>query len=317
MDQLEALRNQVAALGKQNAARLESYLGGLTKSGLTKLLSVLASWNQVNDTAIMMASPAVVRKFIQAQALAGRSGRPIKPVTIRIMLRSISDLHVKVLEVTDPVSHILVSSEMKAIFREKGSRGKAIHPLRIKGDVKDIAADEPLPGSILYMLRSMQGDDSPWNLRTRVMLGLGADTGRPRRDYVRLRVGDLTVAADGSGAMFFRRASSVQDVEEPGKYVSPETIGFIRAWTEWREKTSPGSASKDAPLLVRIGQKGRPGAGLTIDGYDEVLKAISRRIGDGAQITGNSFHAGLKLDLAAIGTTKVGIANALGHRELS
>jgi integrase len=317
MDQLETLRNHIAAHGSDCSARLDAYLLGLTTSGLTKLLGALASWSHVNDVAIVNTTPAEVRKFVQAQALSGRSGKSIKPVTIRIMLRSISDLHVKVLEVVDPVTHMLVSSELKAIFREKGSRGRAIHPLRLKGDVRDIAIDDPLPGSILSMLRSMKGDDSPWALRTRVILGVGADTGRPRRDYARLRVGDLIEDPDGSGVISFGRMPSGRHVEEPGRYVSPETVGFIRDWTGWREKTSPGSVGMDAPLLVRIDQKGRPGQGITVNGYDEVLKEISRRIGDGAPISGNSFHAGLKLDLAAIGTTKVGIANALGHRELS
>jgi len=41
-----------------------------------------------------------------------------------------------------------------------------------------------------------------------------------------------------------------------------------------------------------------------------------KRVGCGIPVCGNSFQAGLKLDLAAIGTTKIGIANALGFKEL-
>lgn len=233
------------------------------------------------------------------------------------MLTIISDLHVKVLEVDDPTKHILVTSEMKALYRERGSRAKPIAPLRLKGEVADIVADEPLPGSIIHMLRALTNDRSGWALRARVVIGLGADTGRDRSDYVRLNVGDVVASCDGGGHAVFGRPSSDQEIGEAPKFVSPDTMGFIREWLEWREKAAPGSTATDAPMLVRIDQKGMPGGRLSVWGYVDVLKDIMQRVGGGAHVSGNSFQAGLKLDLAAIGTTKVGIANALGFKELT
>jgi len=148
------------------------------------------------------------------------------------------------------------------------------------------------------------------------LLGLGADTGRDRSDYVRLNVGDVVASSDGGGYAFFGNPSSDQKIGEAPKFVSPDTMVFIREWLEWREKAAPGSTAADAPMLVRIDQKGILGARLSVWGYVDVLKDIMRRVGDGAHVSGNSFQAGLKLDLAAIGTTKVGIANALGFKEL-
>jgi len=262
------------------------------------------------------AKPAAVLDFVKRQARAGASGRPLKPRTIEQRLRHLSDLHVHVLGVEDPTTHMFVTSEMKALYRERGSRAKPIAPLRLKGDVADILADDPLPGSIIHMLRDLAGDQSGWALRTRVVLGLGADTGRDRSDYVRLNVGDVVASRDGGGHALFQRPSSDQEIGEAPKFVSPDTMGFIRDWLKWREKAAPRSTAADAPMLVRIDQKGMPGGRLSVWGYVDVLKDIIRRVGGSANVSGNSFQAGLKLDLAAIGTTKVGIANALGFKQI-
>ena len=167
------------------------------------------------------------------------------------------------------------------------------------------------------MLRALEDDQSGWALRARLVLGMGTDTGRDRSDYVRLNVGEVVSMMDGSGHALFGVNRFAGEIGEAPKFVSPNTMGFIREWLEWREKAVPGSVATDAPMLVSIDQKGMPAGRLSTWGYVDVLKDIMRRVGGGAHVSGNSFQAGLKLDLAAIGTTKVGIANALGFRELS
>jgi len=296
--------------------RLGAYLSGCSDSRRKALTEALLSWQQFQPESPLPAVPQQVREFVRALSQSGRSGKPLKPQTIRFMLRQISHLHVHVFEVEDPAKHMLVSSEMKALFRERGSRAHATAPLRLKGNVADIINDDPLPGSILAMLRALEGDNSAWALRTRVVLGLGADTGRGRAEYVALNVGDIVCMPDDSGTAAFRRSRSDRDLDEAPRYVSPDTMTFIREWLRWREKAAPGSAAPDKPVLVRIDQKGRPGGRLSVEGYVDVLKDIIRRVGSSTHVSGNSFQAGLKIDLMAIGTTKIGIANALGFKEL-
>lgn len=307
----------VAAGGNDAMRRYEAYLLGSGRSAKTNLAAWSASWRNSIGTIELPLAPQQVRSFIRVQSKGGRSGRALRPQSIERMLGYVSDLHAKILGVDDPTAHILVTSEMKALYRERGSRAKPIAPLRLKGDVADIIADDPLPNSIIYMLRALADERSGWALRARVVLGLGADAGRDRSDYVHLNVGDIADMGDGSGYARFGRPSSDMQIGEAPKFLSPDTMGFIREWLEWREKVAPGSAADDAPMLVRIDHKGMPGGRLSTWGYVDVLKDIMRRIGGGAHVSGNSFQAGLKLDLAAIGTTKVGIANALGFKELS
>jgi len=296
--------------------RYQALLAGSSSSGRQALSSVLRAWERTHGSCQFPATSRQVQEFIRSIAAQGLSGSPLKPQTIRLLLQYLSRLHVQVLQVTDPTGHLLVTSEMKALYREHGSRARSITPLRLKGDVANIVVDEPLPSSIIHMLRALENDRSGWALRACVVLGLGADTGRDRSDYTRLNVGDVVASRDGDGYALFGRRSSNQEICEAPKFVSPDTMGFIHEWLEWREKDAPGSTAGDAPMLVRINQKGMPGARLSIWGYVDVLKDIMQRVGDGAHVSGNSFQAGLKLDLAAIGTMKVGIANALRFREL-
>lgn len=290
---------------------IDSYLSGLSESGRKFHDGTLASWKaSMGDLPITPAEPSAIRDFIRKQSICGRSGKPVQPQTLRRMLDVISHLHVQVLEIADPTKHLLVTSEMKAIYREKGSRPKSIVPLRLKGNVADIINDDPLPGSIIAMLRKISDDKSGWALRARVILGLGADTGRNRVDYVRLNVGDVASMPDGSGQATFRHPNAPHAHYAP-KYVSPDTMRFIHEWLSWRERVLPGAVGPEAPLLVRIDQKGMPAGRLSLEGYVDVLHNIMKRLGDGAYASANSFRAGLKLDLSAIGTTKLGISNAL------
>lgn len=267
---------------------------------------MLASWS-ASIGAAFPATPAQVRNFIRSQAASGRAGRPLRPQSIRLMLRHLSNLHVRILRVEDPTAHILVTSEMKALFRKRGSLAKPTVPLRLKGDVADIVNDDPLPGSILAMLRALDGDDSPWALRARVILGLGADTGRSRSEYAAVNVSHIVAMPDSTGTALFGGAP---------RYVSAETMKFISAWTSWREAIHPGSTMPTDALLTGIDQCQCPTDRLTADGYVDVLRDIMQRVGCGMHVSGNSFQAGLKLDLAAIGTTKIAIANAFGFKEL-
>ncbi len=74
--------------------------------------------------------------------------------------------------------------------------------------------DEPLPVSIIHILRALEGDQSGWALRTRVALGLGADTGRDRSDYVRLDVGHIISMPNDSGHALFGGSRSKDKIGE-------------------------------------------------------------------------------------------------------
>lgn len=305
------------ALNEDCFQRLRAYQIGLSISRNDLLGLTQRAWfHSCGCDLIAPAAPAAVRDFIQVQAASGISGKPLKPQTIKQMISIVSDIHVHVLDLDDPTKHILVTSEMKALYRERGSRSKPTAALRLKGDVSNVVADDPLPGSIIHMLRALKSHRSGWALRARVVLGLGADTGRGRSDYVRLNVTDVVTKQDGSGQVLFGANRSASEIGEAPKFVSPDTMSFVSEWLEWREKAAPGSTAADAPMLVRIDQMDMPGGRLSVWGYVDVLKNIMRHVGSGAHVSGNSFQAGLKMDLAAIRTTKVGVANSLGFKEI-
>lgn len=286
--------------------RLRAHLVGCSQGSRNAFEGMLASWSASLD-ATFPATPTQVRDFVRTQAASGRAGRPLRPQSIRLMLRHLSNLHAHILRVDDPTRHILVTSEMKALFRERGSLARQTVPLRLKGNVANIINDDPLPGSIIAMLRVLDGDDSPWALRARVVLGLGADTGRGRSEYAAVEIGHIVAMPDGAGTALFGGAP---------RYLSAETMSFISVWLSWREAIRPGSTTSTDALLTGIDQRRRPTEKLTVDGYVDVLRDIINRIGCGLRVSGNSFQAGLKLDLAAIGTTNIAVANALGFREL-
>lgn len=287
--------------------RLHAHLTGCSQGYKKDFDGMLKSWTASSDTSFP-ATAAQVRDFIRTQAVSGRSGRPLRPQSIRLMLRHLSNLHTRILRVEDPTQHILVTSEMKALFREHGSLARPTVPLRLKGDVADIIADDPLPGSIITMLRALDNDDSPWALRARVVLSLGADTGRGRSEYAAVDIGHIVAMTDGTGTAFFGKAP---------RYLSAQTMRYVSAWLSWRETVRPGTTTPTDALLTGIDQRQRSTSRLTVDGYVDVLRNIMNRVGCSLPISGNSFRAGLKLDLAAIGTTKIGIANAMGFKELS
>lgn len=286
--------------------RLNAHLLGCSDGSRRAFQGMLASWsNSINSA--LPASPTQIRDFVRAQSASGRSGHALRPQSIRLMLRHLSNLHVRILRVDDPTRHILVTSEMKALFRERGSLAKQTVPLRLKGDVADILADDPLPGSIIALLRALDGDDSPWALRARVVLSLGADTGRSRSEYAAVDMHHIVAISDGTGTALFGGAP---------RYLSAETMRFISAWLSWRETISPGSTSATDALLTGINQRRCPTCRLTVDGYVDALQDIMKRVSYGVAVSGNSFQAGLKLDLAAIGATKIAIANSFGFKEL-
>lgn len=293
--------------GAEIQDRLRAHLAGCSQGSRSAFEGMLSSWSASSD-ATFPATPTQIRDFIRAQAASGRAGRPLRPQSIRLMLRHLSNLHARILRVDDPTRHIIVTSEMKALFRKHGSLAKPTVPLRLKGDVADIVSDDPLPGSIIAMLRALNGDDSPWALRARVILGLGADTGRSRSEYASIDIGHVVAMPDGTGTAFFGGAP---------RYLSAETMAFISAWLAWREAIRPASTTPTDPLLVSIDQRRHPTGRLTVDGYVDVLREIMRQVGCGATVSGNSFQAGLKLDLAAIGTTNIAISNSLGFKELT
>lgn len=287
--------------------RLRAHLAGCSQGSRDAFEGMLASWC-ASSGASFPATPVQVRDFVRTQAASGRAGHPLRPQSIRLMLRHLSNLHVRILRVDDPTAHILVTSEMKALFRERGSLAKPTIPLRLKGDVADIVNDDPLPGSIIAMLRALDGDDSPWALRARVVLGLGADTGRSRSKYAAVNISHVVAMPDGTGTALFGGEL---------RYLSAETMEFISNWLSWRKAISPGSATATDALLTGIDQRRRPTSRLTVDGYVDVLRDIMTRVGHDLPVSGNSFRAGLKIDLAAIGTTKIAISNAFGFREIS
>jgi integrase len=216
---------------------------------------------------------------------------------------------------------------MKGIRREEGLDGRGRRrqalPLRLKGEVGDIVADEPLPLSVMALLTTLDTTTAA-GARDAVLLLLGTDLGRRRSEYAAMNVGDVMTAGDGSGTMLIRRSKTDQSGEGRVKYLSPEAMTTIRSWLAIRQGGNDSPLPPDAPLLASVDRFGRVGGRLSDDGIRDVLLRIARRglrmlqpeFEDAAienqvrGLSGHSLRVGFAQDLTAAGEGLAAICQA-------
>ena len=262
-----------------------------------------------------------VRDFVRAQVRAG-----LKASSIARQLASIAILH-DLAGLPSPTRDRVVSGEMKGIRREEGLDGRGRRrqalPLRLKGEVGDIVADEPLPLSILALLTTLDTTTAS-GARDAVLLLLGTDLGRRRSEYAAMNIDDVRKAGDGSGTMLIRRSKTDQSGEGRVKYLSPDAMTAIENWLAIRETAAGIPFPPNAPLLASVDRFGRVGGRLSDDGIRDVLLRIARRglkllqpgLDDAAiedqcrGLSGHSLRVGFAQDLTAAGEGLAAICQA-------
>jgi site-specific recombinase XerD len=308
--------------------RLEAWWYGAAANTRRAFAADVRAWKAFCAGAGVAASPAsplTVRDFVRAQHRAGR-----KASSISRHLASIAILHDIAGHTPSPTRDRVVYGEMKGIRREQGLAGRGAtrqaRPMRLKGDVADIFSDAPQAVSVLGLIATLPA--SPAGLRDRVLLLLGADLGRRRSEYVAMNLGDIAVAADGSGTALIRRSKTDQAGAGQVKYLSRDAMAAIAEWLSLREGLHGSPLPPSAPLLTSIDRLGRIGGRLSEDGLRDVLRRIVRRAvrarnpdmddadveREVAGFSGHSFRVGFAQDLVAAGAEIAAICQAADWR---
>jgi integrase len=102
--------------------------------------------------------------------------------------------------------------------------------LRIKGEVADVHADQPLPLSLLALLESIPADRS--GLRDRALLSCAYDAGLRRSEVVRARVEDFEALPSGEASLFLPRSKTDQEGEGARVWLSARTMQHVAAWQD-------------------------------------------------------------------------------------
>lgn len=304
--------------------RFEAWWYGAAENSRRAFATDLRAWRTFRarrSQTLLPAGAIDVRDFVRAQARAG-----LKASSIARQLASIAILHDLAGHTPSPTRDRVVSGEMKGIRREQGLAGRGqrrqARPLRLKGDVGDLAADTPLPLSIAALLTTLDLATAA-GARDAVLLWLGTDLGRRRSEYTAMNVGDVAPAGDGSGTMQIRRSKTDQAGEGRAKYLSAEAMAAIDAWLTIRAQ-SGAPPLPSAPLLTSVDRFDRIGGRLSDDGIRDVLLRITRRglrqlqpnLDDAAiaaqcvGISGHSLRVGFAQDLTAAGEGLAAICQA-------
>ena len=333
-----ALRNDRAALidGLGDGAtinpgvydRFEAWWYGAAPNTRRAFAADIRAWLEFRKDRGQPATPAGaidIRDFIRARVRAG-----LRASSIARQLASLSILHELAGFTPSPVRDRVVAGEMKGLRREEALRGRGrpaqATALRLKGDVANLIDDAPLPLSVLALVSTLDplGADNAAHARDRVLLRLGGDLGRRRSEYAAMTVGDVHMAADGTGTLLIRRSKTDQAGEGRSKYVSVEAMEAIAAWLALRRQAGGRELEDTAPLLTSVDRFGRVGGRLSDDGIRHVLLGIARRglailqpdLGPEAiaaqcrGLSGHSFRVGFAQDLTAAGEGLAAICQA-------
>jgi integrase len=247
---IELLADEGSTINPSVYDRFEAWWYGAAANSRRAFAADMRAWGTFRrgrGQSMIPAGAIDVRDFARAQVRAG-----LKASSIARQLASIAILH-DLAGFPSPTRDRVVSGEMKGIRREEGLDGRGRRrqalPLRLKGEVGDIIADEPLPLSVLALLTTLDGATAA-GARNAVLLLLGTDLGRRRSEYAAMNVDDVRKAGDGSGTMLIRRSKTDQSGEGRVKYLSQDAMTAIGNWLAIREAASGSPLSPDAPLLA-------------------------------------------------------------------
>jgi integrase len=136
------------------------------------------------------------------------------------------------------------------------------------------------------------------DLRDIAMLRVARDLLARRSELVALTVADIQASEvdDGSGAALIRRSKTDQEGEGAVGYLSPRTMGALRAWLD-------AAVITHGPLFRSVNRHGRVGTRPL--GPDDVARRFKRLAAlaglDPARVSGHSARVGMAQDLVSAG----------------
>jgi integrase len=220
------------------------------------------------------------------------------PATVRRYTSSIGTLH-RAAGLESPTGSLEVTLAIKRLHRAKGrAQSQAVPLTRAKVerllDGAEGAGEGPLKA-----------------LRDRAMLGLAYDTLARRSELAALLLSDLEHAPDGSGVITIRRGKTDQDGTGSVRYVAPDTMRDVLAWT-----AAAGVA--DGPLLRSVRKGGRIGGAIDAGDVARTFKRMADAAGlkprDVARISGHSTRVGGASDMVECGIGLPAVMQAGGWR---
>ncbi len=134
--------------------------------------------------------------------------------------------------------------------------------------------------------------------RERALSSAGYDTMARRSELVALGVQDFSFLNDGSGRVLIRRSKTDQTGEGSVAYLSPDTVGYLKAWLKM-------SGIRSGAVFRRLIGRGRGvGNRLQVDSIAQTFKRVAEFVGMRAEetqeVSGHSIRVGAIQDMLAL-----------------
>ena len=266
----KAQRNLVAY---HAAAR--SAFSASTVRALRSDSAIFTTWCTERSKAALPATPATVAAFVDDQAQAK------KPATVRRYVASIAHMH-RAAEVANPCERNPVKLALKRMGNTSDGEQR-----QAKGTTRK---------TVDKMMRA--GGDQVRDLRNRALLAVAYDTLARRSELVALQLADLHVTPEGDGSIKIRRSKTDRKGEGSTRYLAPDTVQAVRAWTV-------GGEVRNGTLFRSVLKGSRVGGPLLPRDVSLIYKQMAARAGlplaTVDQISGHSTRVGAAQDMAASG----------------
>ena len=221
------------------------------------------------------ASPETVAAYIAACEEAGK-----KPATVRRYLATIACAH-RAAKLQNPNDDETVKLALKGLYNKTPMRqrqAKALGWHEIKR----------------FLITAGDGIRAD---RERALLSVGYDTMARRSELVTLNVEDFSFLSDGSGRVLIRRSKTDQAGEGSVAYLSPDTVGYLKAWLRT-------SGIKRGAVFRRLIGRGRVGDRLQVDAIAQTFKRVAEFVGmtseETKEVSGHSIRVGATQDMLAL-----------------
>lgn len=303
---------------------LEAYVDSHALNTLRSLRHDLGRWfvwSAANSLDSLAPTTRNVRDFLRTFG-CGRH-----PDSLRRMLSNINVFLTRIVGGPNVTSAETVYAEIAKTARAwSGGHGQML-AIRRRGDVIHID-DEPEAFSIARMVEALDGTDSVREIRSRLILSLGGDTGRRAAEYIAANMGHITEIDDGEGLFLVPRSKTDQEGEGMVKLLSVRTMRYYRQWRSALAQRGV-DIGPDTPLLRGINAHGTVGKRLWTCGFRYVVRCAVRealRRIDGGQglidfnmiaskVGGHSFRIGLAQDLTQAGEQMPAICTEGGWKD--
>ncbi len=274
------------ALADNLAAYAAQAEGAFSPNTLRAMLAdqrVFGAFCDQHGVTELPATPETVAAFVRAMAAEK------KPATIRRYLASVAHKH-RAAQAPDPCKAEAVNLALKALHRAEGRAQKQAKPIKREHVVAALRARPRL---------------SLRDLRQRAILAVAYDSLCRASELVALRVKDITAADDGAATVLVRRAKNDQEGEGSVRYLRPDTMNHVRAWTAAASLT-------DGELFRAVLKGGRVGGPLHECEISRAMRELAPKAA--GRVSAHSTRVGACQDMVKAGISMLAVMQAGGWK---